>query len=221
MNAIKFLKIDLIRTNSQNKLLVLFAIMSVYFAINANTPIWSLLYLCFGSIIISATPFSLQTIGNGGFINLLPATTLSRVTGRYLYSIAIMVLAMIFGEVAVAIYYGIKHEVPDKMLYISLLVFAVTLIINSIQNVVLYFLGNVKSLQLMAIIRMIPGFAMFFGSTYLLEYLEKHSMDTTNWVAWFYKNFEVVVVSFLILSIIILIVSIWISNIIVSKRDDI
>lgn len=221
MNAIKFLKIDLIRTSSQNRLLVIFAVISVYFAINANTPIWSLLYLCFGSIIISATPFALQTVGNGGFINLLPATTLSRVIGRYLYSIAIIVLAMIFGEVSVVIYYGIKHEVPDNMLYISLLVFAVTLIIHSIQNVVLYFLGNIKSLQLMAIIRMIPGFAMFFGSTYLLEYLEKHSMDTTNWVAWFYKNFEVVVVSFLILSIIILIVSIWISNIIVSKRDNI
>lgn len=221
MNAIKFLKIDLIRTNSQNRLLVLFAVMSVFFAINANTPIWSLLYLCFGSIIISATPFSLQTVGNGGFINLLPATTLSRVTGRYLYSIAIIVLAMIFGELAVLIYYGIKREVPDKMLYISLLIFAITLLINSIQNLVLYFLGNIKSLQLMAIIKMIPGFAMFFGSSYIMGCLENHSMDTVNWAAWFINNFEVTVVSFFLLSILILIASIWISNIIVSKRDDI
>lgn len=221
MNAVKFLKIDLIRTNSQNRLLVLFAVVALLMSLKGEAPIWSLLYLCFGSVILAATPFATHAVSNGGFLNMLPATNLSRVIGRYLYSLAITGLGFFFGILSIAIYYGIKHEIPAGTLFITLIILAVTVSTNAIQYLVFYFLGNMKSQYFMAIIRMIPGFAMFFGGSVVIDYIAENSETGISWITWIIENLEIVAGALLILSIIILILCIGISNIILSRRDDI
>lgn len=218
--AFKFSKIDWRRCKSQNKLMFLFAAIAVILSVQNEMPAWTLLYLAFGSVILSTIPFTMETNANVGFLNMLPAKNSSRIIGRYLYSIMLLLLGISIGVVSVFLYYIVKGEMLTSILEISCIVFALSLIVNCIQYVVFYLLGNVKNNQVMTILRIVPGFFVFFGGSYIMEYMQSHAMDGTNLLLWFMENLPLIVALLLVVSVIVLVVSIWISKLIVNKRGE-
>ncbi|MDF2588089.1 MAG: family transporter protein [Anaerocolumna sp.] len=219
MNVIKFFKIDFIRSKSQSKLFPFFAILTTLMALKFDSPIWSIFYLCFFAIILSTTPFSMQTISNSGFLNMLPASSYSRVAGRYLFAVFMSIIAIIFGGISIAVSYFVNHNLPNNLASLSVLSLAVSIIANSVQYVIFFSIGNIKSKQLMAIIQLIPAFAVFYGVSYLSDYIKAHSDAGLQWINWSLNHLNFIALVTFILSILTLFISLGISNLIVCKKD--
>lgn len=139
MNALRFMKIDYRITKTQTKLFLIFVAVAIFIAVKNDKPLFAIGYLCFGSIILSTTPFTIQTSSNSGFINLLPATTLSRVIGRFLFSISMTLVGLVSGELVIVIYNIINPTSIDHIILFSTIVFAISVMVIAVQNLTLYY----------------------------------------------------------------------------------
>lgn len=219
MKTFEFFKIDWAHSRSQNKILFLFAALAVFLSVYMDSPLWSLYYLGLGSVVLATTPFFIDSTSHSGFTNMLPATTFHKVSGRFLFSVVLSLIGLGFGEIAIFIYYIIKHSVPENLIANSILLLSAELIVNAIQFIMLYALGHIKSQQLMGIIRMVPGFLMLYGFSYLMGYYEKNPDVNLGWLQWIFDNYLVASILILGAAIIIFFLGIVISNWIVSKKD--
>lgn len=219
MNALKFMKIDYRITKTQNKLFLLFVAVAIFAAVKSEKPLWAIGYLCFGSILLSTTPFTIQTSSNSGFINLLPASTLSRVMGRFLFSTSMALVGLVFGELVVVICYVINQTGIDYIIPFSMIVFAISVMVIAVQNLILYYAGNIKSQQIMAILRMIPGFLFFFGGSYLLDYINKNSEKSLVWIKYLQNHLSIASGLAVVISIFIVVICVVASNYTLNNRD--
>jgi hypothetical protein len=78
---------------------------------------------------------------------------------------------------------------------------------------------NIKSKQLIVIIQMIPAFAVFYGASYLSDYIKSHTEAGLQWISWSLSHLTLIALVTFVLSILMLFISLGISNFIVSKRD--
>lgn len=177
MESLKFAKMDFMRIKGQSKMMILFLVLATFLSIKMQTPLWGLLYVVFGAMIMSSNPFFSDTIVENGFIRLLPAHAGSRVYGRYLYGSAYIFTFSLSGLLVVGINIMIQHEIPDYLLEIYLIVLGVSLFMNAIQFLILSFMTT-KNPQILSLIRMIVPFVLFFGGSWFAGEVSEGSAET-------------------------------------------
>lgn len=160
MKSIKFTKIDFIMSRSQFKLLIIFILISLFVIVKSDNIMFIITYLNFGTLIISVTPFTLENATYCGFTNLLPAKVSDRVTGRYLYFLFLTGIINIIVTLIIVFYDS--HYLAGNNLSIYFIIIAFNIIIGSLQFLLFYAVGQFKSQQVMALIRIVPGFLFFF-----------------------------------------------------------
>ncbi|HHV09920.1 MAG TPA: ABC-2 transporter permease [Clostridiales bacterium] len=183
MKALKFLKVDWIRCKSQLKIMILFPVVAVVLAFRGmDNELFAITYMVFGAIVFAIQPFTMEQMSESGFINMLPGTKSDRVTGRYLFAFILILLSVLLGLGATVVY-DMKHGISlEPALTVSCIFFGGAMVICSLQYILFYSLGKGKSNQMMAIIRIIPAFIMFFAGNYVLNWLKSGETAKLNWI---------------------------------------
>lgn len=168
---------------------LIFGIISTVFIIKEQNILLGITYLLFGVIIMSGSFFTTAKSGSLSFSALLPGTLLQKVLGRTLSEILLVLCAVGYGLLISAgmKIAGMKIDGMEIQIDLSLLmmVTGVTLFFIAVQKVLLYIAGPIVGAQLIGIIRMTPGFIMFFGMMSL--YREIRGGGTTGLI-WFFVN---------------------------------
>ena len=216
MRTIGFFKIDFARCRLQYVYLIVIGCVSLYLAMLRETAALSLLYMIFGTIVLSTVPFSLDQTSESGFINMLPGTTKQRVAGRFLFSLGLLVLSIVIGGIDVLLIYLMKGTIIPYQLAIFMGGAGLGLLVSALQNILFYSLGKVRSVQVMGIIRMIPGFVLFFGITLYLESLGNNLEAALKTVL---ENANIIGLGLLVLGVVVFLLAIPISTAIIKNRD--
>lgn len=173
-------------------------------------------YLNFAAVIVSAQPFLIEQRAEAGFLYLLPVTKWERVAGRYGFGMALSLfmtgVSMIIGGIKLNTG-SIEMEIVSLGVGIS---FGIGILTTSLQYILFYALGKMKSQQLAGIIMMAPGFLMFFGLSYLIETLYD---DFTFWLKWILTHIELIAIGFTIVGIVVWLVGMMVSYRITKNRD--
>lgn len=177
MENVKFMKLDLGKIMQQYKLLILFAIIAVVITMTGDMGNWSVLYMAFAGLIMSTMPIFQDRTVERGFYNLLPARDGCRARGRFLAGTLFIILCCLLGTILDIVTAMIRGANTEAVLPTLLMVIAVSVIMNSLQFLILMSV-KVKSVQLLNLIRMIPGFIMFFSSFYIQKLTEDESQET-------------------------------------------
>lgn len=118
-------------------------------------------YLLFGGMILLSTTFSPsgQTVSFGA---LVPGSTMQKVLGKHLLEVVTIALSVLLGLLIVKVmeFAGFDNGGVSPQLLTAIV--GVTLFLLAVQNVLLYLLVPVLGLQFANIIRMVPGFILFF-----------------------------------------------------------
>ena len=214
MNAVKFMKLDFMKIKSQMKLMMAVAAFVVVFAFETLTEdrlAWGVMYMIFIGIIISSLPFSIDGSATEGFISLLPARARSRVYGRFLYGFVLLLSCTLIGCGLVAPLAN-EENVNRKALVLEIITFfAVGLIITALQFLMSY-IFEIKNAQILSIMRMIPAFAFFVGTSFVMSKLSEsqESMNSFNKiVSKVMEHQEMVIIGFLGVSVLITLLCMW------------
>lgn len=214
--AVKYLKIDWMRSKSQFKLMALFLLCAAMFTLNASMAMVGPCYLFFIALILAVYPFTMEQTSESGFINMLPGKSRDRVAGRFLYGGILYAFSLILGTVLIMV--RNRHDGQEMFEGISLLAAAagMSLILGMLQNILMYAIGKGKSQQLMAVIRLVPAFVMFFGVTVLLERIKDGSTSILSYVL---EHKEMLSYAVLGSGIILYIAGVYVSTAIVERKD--
>ncbi len=170
MNWVKFMKTDFLLYKYQKVVMMVFPVFVILMSIYSKDMIFIISYLCFGVLIVSTTPYCLENRNMSTFIQMLPGSDRERVVGRYMCFGAMLLAAVAYGIGVVIVLSWIKgFPVTEYNIYFSSVALALSLIVGSVQFLVLYIAGRGKSTQWMNILRMIPGFIFFFLINYIGE----------------------------------------------------
>lgn len=179
MKALKFMKIDYIKTKQQVLFMPVFLLMIavIMMAPDSDVPNYSAVmpfcYMIFMMTIFSTAPFGSCRREETGFLQLLPATTWDRVAGRFLYGVSLMALAIVFGIAAVAIYRILGFEINVMDIPLCMIVLAVGILIITAEYIFFYLFGENTSQNLLGVVRTIPGMCFFFVSANLSKEIRK------------------------------------------------
>lgn len=224
MRAVHFMKIDWMMTKTQTRVLWLFAVIALLLSFMQGSLYWAPLYMMFGGLMMATTPFCIRQQSNNGFLLLLPATEQERVAGRFLYGIVILMISLVCGGIDMFLVVVVKHiQVPYTVpFYIGIVV--VGLILIALQDTILYIVGELKSQQMMGVIRMIPGFLFFFGGIFVAEFLEEYyAMEgqalKSDWFIWICNHQNLCCFLALAIGILIFGLGFFISVQVVKRRD--
>ncbi len=170
MNWVKFMKTDFLLYKYQKVVMMVFPVFVILMSIYSKDMIFIISYLCFGVLIVSTTPYCLENRNMSTFIQMLPGSDRERVVGRYMCFGAMLLAAVAYGIGVVIVLSWIKgFPVTEYNIYFSSVALALSLIVGSVQFLVLYIAGRGTSTQWMNILRMIPGFIFFFLINYIGE----------------------------------------------------
>lgn len=217
MKAFKFLKVDWLRCKSQLRVMALFPLLAIALVFGGmGNELFVSAYVVFGAIVFSTQPFNMETMSESGFINMLPGTKRDRVSGRYLFGLVLVVTSVLVGLAIVTIL-NIKNNTSlVPALEISCILFGCAMVTCSLQYILFYLIGKGKSNQMMAIIRMIPAFLMFFLGTYLSDWVKDGEGANLKWVLGRQAELSILCV---LIGFFIYFVGISISCWIIEKRD--
>lgn len=140
-------------------MLLIFTIVCGVFSMNSGTG--AVGYMLFGGLILASTAFNVtkQTIP---FTALVPGSTLQKVLGRYLGGVLCMVVCAVFGVVCTAVAEAAGYENGGIEMPMLAGLMGVTLLFLALQNMMMYLLTPMLGIQFVSLIRMIPGFILFF-----------------------------------------------------------
>lgn len=179
MKALKFMKIDYIKTKQQVIFIPVFLLLiaAIMIAPDSDVPNYSAVvpfcYMIFMMTIFSATPFGSCRKEETGFLQLLPATTWDRVAGRFLYGVSLMSIAIVFGIAAVEIYRILGFEMNAMDIPLCMIVLAVGILIMTAEYIFFYLFGENTSQNLLSIVRTVPGMCFFFVTANLSKEIKK------------------------------------------------
>ena len=176
MKALYFAKIDYIKSRTQLYLILLIGIIvTAIMQMSDDMPGQvGFIYGVFIAIVFATAPFGACTRKDAGFQELLPATTLQRVLGRFLFGFSLLLFGTCIGLVAAAGSYlmtGRREMVP---LPVCLITFAIGLVIITAQYILFYLVGESKGAQLLSLVRMVPSMCFFFVSMKLIGEIQKN-----------------------------------------------
>ena len=179
MKALKFMKIDYIKTKQQVLFMPVFLLLIavIMMAPDSDVPNYSAVmpfcYMIFMITIFSTTPFGSCRREETGFLQLLPATTWDKVAGRFLYGVSLIAVAIVFGIAAVGIYRILGFEISAMDIPLCMIVLAVGILIMTAEYIFLYLFGESTSQSLLSIVRTVPGMCVFFVSANLSKEIRK------------------------------------------------
>ncbi len=213
-DAIKFMKIDYALSKSQNKIFLLFIVVALLLAVNSDNPLFISVYLTFGAVILSTTPFSLESANNMAFVNLLPSSLRNRISGRFMFAALYLFVALVCSEVSSLLMLGRGVTVEDRILFLfPLFMIGVAFIFITIQYVLLYAIGIRRKQQYMRLICMLPGFILFGISSTISDNIKNEIFSP----AFLYYTIVIIFA----LGVIFMIIGKEITIKIMSKRDSI
>lgn len=139
---------------------IVFAIVSAVFSIRSGVA--AVGYMLFGGLVLASTLFTAVPIQTVSFSALAPGSTWQKVVGRYLSCILTMVLLGCLGLAAAGAVrlFGFSESGTDLRVLTALV--GIGLLFLAIQNVMLYLCLPILGMQFTNIVRMVPGFVMFF-----------------------------------------------------------
>lgn len=183
MRACSYAKIDYLRCKTQIRLLfAMMLVFSIFFTLQTDSIGFAVGYLTFLSVIFATAPFGMDQRSESGFINMLPGSAKDKVYGRYLYIVCGVLITIVVAVASVLVLRLRGNEIDEASQagYIALI--GVAFIVIAIESVILYAVGKGKSQQYIALIQMLPAFAMFFGGSMLVEYLSEHDGFDFTWI---------------------------------------
>lgn len=179
MRALKFMKIDYIKTKQQIIVMPLFLLLITAIMMSPDSDVEGInavipfCYMIFMMTIFSSSPFGSCRKEETGFLQLLPATTWDRVTGRFLYGVSLIAVAIVFGLAAVGIYRILGFEVNAVDIPLCMIVLAVGILIITAEYIFFYLFGENTSVNLIGVVRTVPGMCFFFVTTNLSKEISK------------------------------------------------
>ena len=147
---------------------------------------------------------------------MLPGTIKMRVIGRYLYALSTVIMCMIICSLNLGIYALVSKELPPFVFEGTIFGASIALLFSSIQYIIFYALGKLKSQQLAGLIMMIPGFVMFFGVSFLASWMKENTVVVLEWLI---DNHSLVVLLLTLCSVLSFLIGIILSTMIVNKKD--
>jgi len=138
---------------------LVFGIVSVAFSVRSGME--AIGYMLFGGLILSGATFTVtkQTVS---FTALVPGSALQKVLGRYFANILCIIFCAVFGILSAVIVRAAGYDNGTIELPLLFCLVGATLLFLAIQNVMLYLLVPHLGVQFAGIIRMAPGFVLFF-----------------------------------------------------------
>lgn len=140
-------------------MVLLFIVISGIFA--SKSALGAIGYILFGAMILTSTMFQAteQTVSLGA---LVPGSTLQKVLGRHLMELVMIAAGTLLGlfVVKAAELAGCDNGGIEPQLLAALV--GITLLLLAFQNVMLYLFVPILGMQFANIIRMVPGFILFF-----------------------------------------------------------
>lgn len=218
MQAIKFLYVDILKSKVLVKVLFILIFIQFWMMKFTDSPLNTVYYMFFVAVITSTQPFIQEQTAEVGFINMLPGTIKMRVIGRYLYALSTVLMCMIICSLNLGIYALVSKELPPFVFEGTIFGASIALLFSSIQYIIFYALGKLKSQQLAGLIMMIPGFVMFFGVSFLASWMKENTVVVLEWLI---DNHSLVVLLLTLCSVLSLLFGIILSTMIVNKKDSI
>lgn len=222
MKAFKFMKIDMRRTKAQIWCMLLFGLMAYGFSYSAGNIFSGIFYLMFAAVIMQGAVFTYEQKPETGFTNMLPGTNLDRAAGRFLLGGFLLLVGNILGMiVAIALYFQGKIAL-SYLPEILISLFGFGLLFLAIQNIVFYMIGKGNSQQLMSLIHMIPGMALWIGTSILITFLETEGEEVEKIVKvllWGKENSLLLSLGILILGVVFTILGVFITEKILNRKD--
>lgn len=176
MKALYFAKIDYFKTRKQlGMLLAITVLVMVIMQLSPdiNGPV-GFAYGIFLAIVFATTPFGNCTRKDAGFQQLLPATTLQRVTGRFVFGLSLLFVGMGLGLFTVAVYGLLTGQSEMLPLPICLIALAIGMVFVTVQYIFFYLVGESRGEQFLSLVRMVPGLCYFFGSVKVMGEIQSN-----------------------------------------------
>lgn len=208
----------------------LFGFISLWMGLdNALMPV---IYMLFGGIVIASTPFGIIKDKAVTFSALLPGTTIQRILGRYLFGAVMLLFSAAYGLLVSFLIHlagfenmgnpltpGQRAGETELLLIARLVViiFGIALVFVAIQNTLLYLLGGILGAQFLSLVRMVPGFCMFFGTMALLGH--SGSEDMSGFAAYLINHTGMLAAVILSAGIVCYGIGIFLSWLIMRRRD--
>ena len=135
---------------------------------------------------------------------------------------SLLLFTLFFGGLGTVLVCIVNHiELSSMILIFYIGVAAIALIMLSIQYTIFYLVGELKSQQVMGLIRMIPGFLLFILGSIAMDIIQEESNSNLvfSFLTWIENHlFECILLTFFI-AILIFLAGIFISVKIQKKRD--
>lgn len=220
MNWFQFMKVDYRLLKSQRAFLVVFPLLAVILGVTSKNVIFIISYLCFGVLIVSATPFLTENKTTSSFVKLLPGSDRGKVAGRYACFLSMLLLFVLCGA-ALSIVFGRLGYLEIGVLdcYMSVSAVALSLLVGALQILFLYVLGRSKSVQWLSILRMLPTFGFFFLANYVSERVREEPEAFYSALCFVRRNAGALLASGVVLTMLVFVICIYVSAVIVSRRD--
>lgn len=219
MNAIKFMKYD-VRKSKKVLLLsiVVFTPLAILMGYNLKSVYLVFTYMALVASIAPATLFTYEQKNDCGFDNMLPATDMERVQGRFLTGIFFIVIELIIGFVASGLLISLSNLKMPDVLCIILFFTGITLMYISLSNTLFWVVGKRINQQLRSLLIIIPTM-LFWGlaNAIVLEFAEGHFINEI--FAYILKHLEIVGIIMLLVGITAYIAGILICTYVVRKKD--
>ncbi len=182
MRALQFMKIDYIKTKQQAVMFPLFWLIAAIYASGAAgerpfSLVTGFVYLMFITVLFSTAPFGSCTKRDAGFLVLLPSTVTDRVVGRFLYAVSLIVSSLVIIEIMALACRFAGVSISGWTLIICLVILAVSIFTIAIEFDFFYLFGENKSAQILSLVRIIPGMAMFFAMNSLMDSFVREKPD--------------------------------------------
>ncbi len=142
---------------------------------------WGFMYMQFAGLVCATMPF----FTGGGFLANLPVRQEERVCGRYLYGTLLMLLTAIVGGITMALRALIRGDVvlDDSTWPVIAVLLGIALVFMAAQFLIMY-LFDIKNMQVLSLLRMVPAFVFFFGANGIAEEIETGTGGAPAVIAW-------------------------------------
>lgn len=222
MRALKFTKIDYMKTRKQGRLMLFILAIGLFFSRGENNGFLAgLVYTVFmGNIFINAV-FAEFTMHNAGFLLLLPGSTWHRVSGRFLYGIGYeAALCIAYWLLATVIRGNLIFTVQS--LPVCLAVMLIGIAMTDLQFMTFYLIGEIKSQYGMALVRvMFPLCFWIVGYGALNLIGDENEAGMALMAAYHWVNAHMALCGILTVGFVavLTLISVWISAKACGRRD--
>ncbi len=182
MYMLKFTKIDLMKTRSFGWFL-LFPVMAVILLLFSKdtNPIFAITYCQFAGIVAASLPFSTGSRDECGFLQMLPCHPGDDIRGHFLYGFLAELAATLLGVCTLFLSRLLRPEMPAGPVAFYPILFCITLLLIVVQNMLLALFRS-ENAHVIQLMRMVPSFAFFFGTSALMEQLPDLTARFLSWL---------------------------------------